>query len=439
MNFLKLIKFIKPFGARSADEAPDKIAVYANGDVNKAESDPIRRKNHSSALSTDDEFGPDAENSDLPLVGRKSGNKKLVTNLGFVFILGAMLIVYSTIQGNKIEVKAEKPREQQTRIELPALVMPDAPAQSIEPNAVPLLRADVAMTVPGSATAVPIPIRGATQLDVAGKSPADWLDRKMGGRLLVNEGMVGSEGGSTETSNAALAGAGTSGQRSTPAFKLTVDRTLTDNDSSTRASLLADRNFLITKGTSLDCALETALDSSLSGLTTCRLTRDAYSTNGQVVLLDRGSRLVGEYQGAMKQGQTRLFVLWTRVETPNGVIISLNSPGTDYLGRSGLDGFVDNHFIERFGAAILLSFISDSVSALGKQNSGGDVAGVGVGAAVPNKYGNAVSSSSRIVQGILDSNASISPTLRKNQGEHIQIMVAKDLDFSATYALKIKD
>uniref|UniRef100_UPI002FE393B1 type IV secretion system protein VirB10 n=1 Tax=Noviherbaspirillum sp. TaxID=1926288 RepID=UPI002FE393B1 len=294
---------------------------------------------------------------------------------------------------------------------------------------------------PPTPPAPPIPVqRGAPAAAAKDKPVQDWTERKMGGSLLVGDSgaantasagrdaapaaarpMAGAEGASSLFGGDAT---GRSGAGNELANRL--EPTVTKGVS---ASLLADRNFLLTKGTTLDCALETALDSSVPGIATCRLTRDVYSDNGQVLLLDRGSQLVGEYQSGVKQGQVRLFVLWTRAKTPNGVIVSLNSPGTDALGRSGLEGWVDNHFAERFGTAILLSLIKDTVTAIANRNGGGS-------GSTNNYYGNAVTGGEKVVEKILESTVNIPPTIVKNGGDHIQVMVARDLDFSAVYVLQ---
>ena len=141
------------------------------------------------------------------------------------------------------------------------------------------------------------------------------------------------------------------------------------------AGMIGDRNMILPKGKSIDCALTIRVVNEVAGMATCVLTSDVYSDNGRVVLLDRGSEAVGEYAATMAQGQRRLFLLWTRVKTPNGVVINLNSPAADALGTSGLAGYVDNHWWDRLGAAFLLSIVQDAIGFATAQAAGGGAQG----------------------------------------------------------------
>jgi type IV secretion system protein VirB10 len=90
--------------------------------------------------------------------------------------------------------------------------------------------------------------------------------------------------------------------------------------------------------------------------------RNVYGDDGRVLLIERGSHIDGEYRiASVKPGTVRIPVLWTRIRTPKGVTVDIDSPGTGQLGESGVDGYVDNRWGERIGAALLLSLIDDSV------------------------------------------------------------------------------
>jgi type IV secretion system protein VirB10 len=188
-----------------------------------------------------------------------------------------------------------------------------------------------------------------------------------------------------------------------------------------RAGRLPDRNYLITAGTSIPCTLQTAMDTSTPGYVTCLIGQDVYSDNGAVVLMDKGTKVLGEYRSGMRQGQKRLFVLWTRAVTPAGVAIGLASPASDALGRAGFDGAIDTHFWDRFGGALLLSIVDDAASsAFSRYDPGGQVARVPSDAAAV----------------ALQNSINIPPTLTKAQGSQVAIFAAQDFDFSAVYGLK---
>ena len=189
------------------------------------------------------------------------------------------------------------------------------------------------------------------------------------------------------------------------------------------ATVLPHQPYLLTKGNTVPCVLQTAMDSTLPGFVTCKLPNDVIGKTG-ITLLDSGTLVVGETHGGMQQGQSRLFVLWTRAETPAGVVINLDSPAADPLGRAGFDGEVDSHFWSRLGGALLLSVVQ-----------GGLQAGV---AAVSPQGGTNINTGA--VDGVaaesLRNSVNIRPTLKKNQGELVSIFVARDLDFSQVYQLR---
>ncbi|WP_087001931.1 type IV secretion system protein VirB10 [Rhizobium sullae] len=195
-----------------------------------------------------------------------------------------------------------------------------------------------------------------------------------------------------------------------------------------RAGMLGDRDFIVAMGTSIPCVLETALSSDQPGFASCVINRDVLSDNGRIVLMEKGTQIVGEYRGGLRRGQKRLFVLWNRAKTPKGVIVTLASPATDPLGRAGLDGHVDTHWWERFGSAILLSIVGDATSYASSRLHDGDV-----------EAQNTTSAGRQAAAIAVEQLINIPPTLQKHQGELVLIFVARDLDFSGIYRLRVTE
>jgi type IV secretion system protein VirB10 len=195
-----------------------------------------------------------------------------------------------------------------------------------------------------------------------------------------------------------------------------------------RAQKLPTMTYLIPKGAKGDCTLETAIDSQLPGLVTCVLAYDIYGANGKVVMLERGTTLTGETRSQVQQGQNRLFVLWAEARTPTGVTAQLDSPATDALGRTGVTGELDTHFWDRFGAAILISVVNGATQAGASYASG---AGVNGGTSINyNPQG-----ANSVMTEVLRNTINIPPTIAVAQGERVQILFARDVDFRPVYAL----
>ncbi|MDH2998061.1 conjugal transfer protein TrbI [Pasteurellaceae bacterium LFhippo2] len=188
-----------------------------------------------------------------------------------------------------------------------------------------------------------------------------------------------------------------------------------------------DPNLLLEQGTLIPCALRVRVISNISGQLSCTITENVYSASGNVLLIDKGSRVNGFYQGnSVQHGSNQLFVVWQEVRTPDHLVIPLNSGSTDELGANGLNGWVDNHFWDRFSNAIFLSMILDGNNILLSKMTD----------TTAKNSENTREAGKEIATTVLEQMGDIKPTLYKNQGDKVGIFVARDVDFSNVYQLK---
>ncbi len=174
------------------------------------------------------------------------------------------------------------------------------------------------------------------------------------------------------------------------------------------------------QGTLIAAVLETAINSDLPGSVRAVVSRDVRGFDGSQVLIPKGSKLIGQYRSGVAVGQTRAFVVWSRLITPSGVSVDIGSPATDQLGRGGLDGETDEHFFRRFGASILLSVMTAGLEAAVPARSG-NVNAVVIGS--PQQANNIASIA-------LQRQIDIPVTIKVAQGTPLQVFVTRDLDFS---------
>jgi type IV secretion system protein VirB10 len=193
------------------------------------------------------------------------------------------------------------------------------------------------------------------------------------------------------------------------------------------AGFLGNRSLVLAQGAKIDCVGDTAFDSTDAGISTCTVTKNVYSDNGRVLLIERGSQINTEYRSNLAPGQKRVFILAARIRTPEGVTIEIGSPAADALGRMGISGYVNNHWSERIGAAMLLGMTQDAIGYLATRggNSNGSVV-----------FENTQQQGNDMASRVLERTINIAPTLTQNQGAEFTIVLARDLDFSAVYALE---
>jgi type IV secretion system protein VirB10 len=402
-------------------------------------SDPNRAGRDQDSTSTSDAVA----DRGMPALGQYRRTRPRawwLTPLVVIFLAGggAVWTIHAFLARHDAENKAR--RDAMTQTPAQGRVFRDSPVAAGAASASPPASAPVPTSEPGQAptvvrspAAVAHPISARSYYDapllVTGSSSGAG---DQGGGVPNEPGALASDGNPDGVRGAAplaaavvpghTVGAVGQGGRGTLAQALTPTAT-----SRVVAGTLGNRSLTLAQGAKIDCAGDTAFDSTEAGLSTCTVTKNVYSDDGRVVLIERGSQINSQYRSNLSPGQTRAFILAARIETPHGVTVEIDSPAADALGRMGIDGYIDNHWGQRIGAAMLLGLTQDAIGYLATRggNSNGSVV-----------YENTQQQGNDMATRVLDSTINIAPTLRQNQGAEFTIVVARDLDFGSVYALR---
>lgn len=349
---------------------------------------------------------PTPENHGMPLIRGRQTNKKaaliLVSLLSLLPLSG--LLLWHFIGGTKHTEQAAAEETYSVPQEDIARPTKDANGKAIGT----LATASAASAI----TLTPEQERAAQQRIAFLEAKQKELQQRLTAPLLAFNTPV-------ETKPAATATPTASGNANTD-FMNQVSSQMPDT---VQASHLNHLNQLITQGHLIHAVLESAINSDLPGYIRAEVREPVYAEDGSQVLIPPGSRLIGQYRSGMTQGQARIFVVWTRVITPNGISVNVASPGVDNLGEAGFAAdHIDRHFFQQFGTAILLSIISAGASNIDVGNGTQYNAAQAYRVAMANSFSDTASQS-------LKQTGFIPPTLRIDQGRPIMVFVAHDLDF----------
>lgn len=331
-----------------------------------------------------------------PQVGARAQPWALPLGIAGAAVLG--LLVFSALNANRMRNQAPvspPPAERPPPSPAPAPSPP--PAYVLEPPELP-------QQLEGPVAPAPSPL--ANEADARLRAPA----------LIVDLSEAGAQADGTRSANAQGIAAAAGGDALSGDERFAAR--LGGAGQAARARPMASPQATIPQGAIIAAVLETAINSDLPGYTRALVSRDVRGFDGSAVLVPRGSRLIGQYRAGVALGQSRAFVIWTRLIRPDGVTIELNSPGADALGRAGLEGETDRHFLSRFGGAMLLTLLGAATNAATDDNNTQVIIGVARGG------GDAAAVA-------LNEEINISPTIRVAQGTPIRIFVSRDLDFSS--------
>jgi type IV secretion system protein VirB10 len=203
-----------------------------------------------------------------------------------------------------------------------------------------------------------------------------------------------------------------------------------ESAAATRAQFLTNPDSLLVRGTYIRCILETRIITDVPGYTSCVVTEPVYSINGKHLLLPKGSKAYGSYDVDDPKSK-RIAVVWDRITTPTGIDVTMASPGIDNLGSAGHVGQRNAHWASKLSSALFISLVSDAFKYFGEKEGPQSQTVTTGGQVLTTPYeSNTAKTVQKFADRVVEQNLSRPATVTINQGELINIYVAKDVSFA---------
>ncbi len=210
-------------------------------------------------------------------------------------------------------------------------------------------------------------------------------------------------------------------------------------DKNVEVRMIEDRARTIAQGKLLSAILETSINTEFPGAVRGIIARDVYGEAGKEVLIPKGSRLYGSYSSAVKRGQGRVNISWSRLIRPDGISLNIALSAADQFGRAGIPGETDNRYSSLVANSLLTSVLAVAGTAAAQEIMGGGNSQtsttINAAQGTTTTYGNAGNQALYdvtktvidIVTGIIKNTIDLNPVIRIPQGARMTVIVNNDI------------
>ena len=185
----------------------------------------------------------------------------------------------------------------------------------------------------------------------------------------------------------------------------------------------APGGYALMQGSIVPSVLISEIRSDLPGQIKASVSMDVYDSAGNgILLIPKGSSLVGQYNSEVRMGQEKVLIAFQRLIYPSGASVDLNGMGAaEAGGASGLADGVDNHFFKMFATNFMIAGIAQFFA---KDAGPTTVNNNGTTTGLQSTAGQILAETARTVG---QRNGQIQPTIYVDRGHKFNVMVNKDM------------